>query len=354
MFDYEFKAKICDIRRWCETNGFHCYVSPRDDYKFQGMPHISFEPCQIAPPSDFVAHVPEATIISGDCKGSYYYYVLAQDHTLFVDGLNIHPRHHLGRADSFAKKLITDLEVQIDLSEFENKGSLPGEHVLIGGMTNYYHWLFEYLPRIGTYRDSRPKVENYLINGDLSNLQRDTLKFLGVSLSKCSPLMRRSFLQVNRLCVPSIKNVPEAIKFLRNNFLTKGRPDVPRRIYISREDTLEQRINHPSVIEDILKGFDFKKVILSTMNIGEQVQLFSSAELIVGAHGAGLTNIVFCGNSARVIEIVNSTNTEYTFFSSIASNLGFHFEKHVDFTNSVDSDFESKKDIFVKLINSLL
>ena len=39
------------------------------------------------------------------------------------------------------------------------------------------------------------------------------------------------------------------------------------------------------------------------MSVEEQVKFFSSADMVVGAHGAALTNLVFCRPGTRVVEL---------------------------------------------------
>ena len=38
----------------------------------------------------------------------------------------------------------------------------------------------------------------------------------------------------------------------------------------------------------------------------DQVKIFNSAKLIVAMHGAGLTNLLFCKNKTKVIEITKN------------------------------------------------
>ncbi len=39
------------------------------------------------------------------------------------------------------------------------------------------------------------------------------------------------------------------------------------------------------------------------MSVKEQVKLFAEAELVVAAHGAALTNLVFCSPGTRIVEL---------------------------------------------------
>jgi capsular polysaccharide biosynthesis protein len=49
------------------------------------------------------------------------------------------------------------------------------------------------------------------------------------------------------------------------------------------------------------RGFD--SVDCGKMSVQEQAEVFGSAEVVVGAHGAALTNLVFCRPGTRVVEL---------------------------------------------------
>ena len=57
-----------------------------------------------------------------------------------------------------------------------------------------------------------------------------------------------------------------------------------------------------SDVSDFILGnsYEMKKAIKFA---GEQIDLFYNAECIVGLHGAGLANVVFCKSGTRVIEL---------------------------------------------------
>ena len=48
----------------------------------------------------------------------------------------------------------------------------------------------------------------------------------------------------------------------------------------------------------------FKIVVPGLLKFAEQARLFRGAKLVIGAHGAGMTNIVFCEPGAAVYEIL--------------------------------------------------
>ncbi len=55
-----------------------------------------------------------------------------------------------------------------------------------------------------------------------------------------------------------------------------------------------------------LLRYGIEPVVLSGLDLDEQIALFRDARLVIGAHGAGLANIVFCQPGALLYELLPS------------------------------------------------
>ncbi len=84
-----------------------------------------------------------------------------------------------------------------------------------------------------------------------------------------------------------------------------GADDRKKRIYVSRADAKIRRITNDKDVADLLKTkYGFEICSLSGVPFAEQVALFASAEIVVGAHGAGLANCLFTkGRGTALVEI---------------------------------------------------
>ena len=69
----------------------------------------------------------------------------------------------------------------------------------------------------------------------------------------------------------------------------------------------------------------FRSVTLSLLTIAEQVALFSSAEVVISAHGSGLANIVFCNPGTTEIEIRPTSKRNRDTYEIIAKTVGIRF-----------------------------
>jgi capsular polysaccharide biosynthesis protein len=118
------------------------------------------------------------------------------------------------------------------------------------------------------------------------------------------------YLRAERLLVPSLPGFSgnptrRACEFLRASFLPAagGAPAAgPGRLYVSRARAASRRVANEDEVWSVLRGFGFSRVELEDLAFERQAALFASAEWVVGPHGAGLANLVFCRPGTRVLE----------------------------------------------------
>lgn len=188
---------------------------------------------------------------------------------------------------------------------------------------NYFHWMFDVLPRIELLRLSGLKIHRYVMNRRwIMPFQEETLAYLGITSEQI--IDSRINIQAKKLIVPSLVNqyilkphtyvkpsiIPKwSCDFLRNVYLHTNEPKYAIQneyIYISRENAVYRKVINEEEIINHLAIFGFKKVILEYMTFAEQVRLFACAKVIVAPHGAGLANIVFCKPGTKVVELFSS------------------------------------------------
>lgn len=207
--------------------------------------------------------------------------------------------------------------------------------------TNYFHWMFDVLPRIDLFRKSRVPVDKYIINSRLHPIQKQTLSMLGVLDHQLIEHQSGLHLKAEKLAVSAVEMyhlrplaphfIPkEVCGFLRNEFLSKPRitpmGDGHERIYISRDDAKRRKIINEDLVMSKLAAYGFKKVTMRRMSFLQQVQLFHSAEVIIAPHGAALANLVFCRPGTKVVDIFspNYVNPCYWYLSSYVG-LDYHY-----------------------------
>ena len=76
-----------------------------------------------------------------------------------------------------------------------------------------------------------------------------------------------------------------------------------KRIIVSRGSSTTRRWLNENECINLLDTLNFKLIDPSKLSLSQQVEAFSNAEIILGPHGAGLSNIMFCNPGTKVIEI---------------------------------------------------
>ena len=182
----------------------------------------------------------------------------------------------------------------------------PAEHYVIGcnrAWHNYYHWLVQSLPTIdlGLRLNTHRKLT--LVLSSLRPWQEESLALLrlpGHSAGRrcryptpsCCPVRNSATCwastrrrMVSRAAMTTFRRLSQAVPW------PYGAAD---EIYVARTDAHNRvALNEPELIE-LLERQGVRIVVPSTLSVAEQIAAFRAARLVIGPHGVGLSNIVFC------------------------------------------------------------
>ncbi|MBD1378981.1 glycosyltransferase family 61 protein [Metabacillus arenae] len=202
---------------------------------------------------------------------------------------------------------------------------------------NYYHWMFDILPRIHLLNQSGIKVDKYIINGSLKfpELQYETLSVLGIPKNKIIETNDTFHYKAEKVVVSAVPRrlgrIPRwACDFIRNKFLENKKPTFLKeyeRIYISRNDTEHRKVINEDELIKFIKPYGFKKVQIKDLSLQDQINLFYSATHIISPSGANLTNIVFCNPRTKIIEFSSTMVCELFWKISNYINLDYYYIK---------------------------
>ena len=132
------------------------------------------------------------------------------------------------------------------------------------------------------------------------------------------------------------------INFYRNKVFAKFIPQQPRkksnRIYISREKAYNGRkvINEDELLE-VVNKLNFKKVVLESIPINEQIKLFYNAEIVIAPHGAGLTNTIF-SDQINIVELFPGHTCQPHFYF-LSKSVGHTYQYWRGEKHNINSDF---------------
>jgi len=121
---------------------------------------------------------------------------------------------------------------------------------------------------------------------------------------------------------------PEDMRLVRRE-LTRGRPAVQRDalIVIQRTGAARSTANHKTLVDGLRAAFPGRKIVefaSPAKNLAEDIDLFRSAVAVVGVHGAGLNNMMFCDVGTTVVEVCYYQNCP-EFYSWMALSLGLDY-----------------------------
>ncbi len=178
------------------------------------------------------------------------------------------------------------------------------------GVDNYYHFLTDVLPRLELLRRGGIEPDRYVVNRSTA-FQRDLLDAVGVPEERTLPSANHPHLRADHLVVSSLpdshlRTPPWVAAWLRQAFIPTDPSPAPahRRLYVTRGQRKHTRhVENEAEVLAALSPYAFETVDPGALSVAEQVRIFAEAEIVVGAHGAALTNLVFCPAGAAVVEL---------------------------------------------------
>jgi capsular polysaccharide biosynthesis protein len=220
----------------------------------------------------------------------------------------------------------------------------------------YYHWLIEAVPRLLQLRKFLDKDPNLLLLVDcdewaqVKNTSIDQyLRLLGIDLSRVVRYLPWKIYAADRVLLPGPvqSGVPVADRLyaVRRELLSDIRPSRPGCVIaIDRSRATCRRItNWPEVVEALRHTCRDREVIdfdATQMGVSDQVALFAGAAAVVGAHGAGLANTVFCNPAATIVEIIPAEYRQPGLcFARQARLLGISHHYYVADESGLHDDF---------------
>ena len=194
--------------------------------------------------------------------------------------------------------------------------SLPGPAIIgsNGPSYNYFHWMTQGLPALDIALRREGQHRNAcLVLPKLTQWQEDALRLLGhgdvprVTVELTGQQYSFAEVEYSDILAGSTAfsrsaTVTDVFRRLRDAVETPVKRD--RLLYVARTDTAHRKMrNEPALIQGLrTRGFEI--IEAGRMTLEEQITTFKGASVIVGPHGAGLTNVVFCLPGTILYEIV--------------------------------------------------
>ncbi|MCC3153795.1 glycosyltransferase family 61 protein [Hymenobacter sp. BT770] len=195
---------------------------------------------------------------------------------------------------------------------------------------NYYHWFCDALPRLLLLRQHYSTC-TLLLPHALPAFARESLAYLG--FCNLHFIGKQDVVKVNELIFPEPVasgglHDPELIQQVRDALLQHATPlatpHKPKRLYVSRARAHKRKPCNEAQVVALLHQYDFAVVYLEDHSFAEQVELLRDSEILVGMHGAGLTNLLFLPTGSHVIEFMNAESMNLCYYH-LASAIGVQY-----------------------------
>jgi len=141
---------------------------------------------------------------------------------------------------------------------------------------------------------------------------------------------------------PNIRDIKNLIK-LPLSLSIKKLPEY-KRIYISRK--IRRKLSNEDEIIQVLQEFGFKIIEDKTRTVKEQMEIYYSADVILGPHGASFANILWCRPNTILVELFS--NQYYPpFFKYLANVLELKYYAIIENDVQVNDDAYSYKNFII-------
>lgn len=251
-------------------------------------------------------------------------------------------------------------ELGDDIPQVDTVVSLLTKHA-----TNYTHWkqdCLALLEGVEEYRSQTGRDPKVMIPPDPPSFILESLETLGYTDDQYIE-MDHERVKVRRLVLPSVRRclsetsddyfrMISGLRWVRDRALENVSPpkdgEYSSKILISREDAKTRRLVNREEVATRLSGIGFESYVLSELNYRNQVRLFSQADFIVGAHGAGMINSIYA-TDAGLIELYGAHYLPANFELSQGLGLKYGCLK----CDSVNDDIRVNVDELVEAIDVL-
>lgn len=200
------------------------------------------------------------------------------------------------------------------------------------GHTNYAHWLTDNLIYLYVYvTKMKPLGVKIVLPDSLLGFAKETVEIMGIEPADIivagDDVM--AFDDLHFMDTIYFGEIPqifkEAVHHLKVNGL-KGQaaPSVDQSVYISRRDAVSRPLINNAELEARLLQSGFDIVATGELTLRAQIALFANAKIVLGQHGAGLINAIFCEPGAVLVELFPEYMLQAHFWTA-ASLVGVRY-----------------------------
>lgn len=186
------------------------------------------------------------------------------------------------------------------------------------GRRNYYHFMIDQLPFILLAQHIREMKNFSVAFSTMHKTQQELCGVYGaktdsfVELEKLTGEKSPNTFQIKNAYIPAYVPLPVRLTLLRMVISAGKLRTGHLNIFLCRKPSpnVSPRLSNQAELEKVLSANGFQIVYAEDYSVAQQKELFSKAKIVVGAHGAGLTNMMFAPRNSLLIEIMNEVSNK--------------------------------------------
>jgi len=231
---------------------------------------------------------------------------------------------------------------------------------------NHYHFHAEHLTallQVEAFAAAKPDLQVEALVPSYGPKQAEIVELLGIE-GVHSFRTRGSGIRARELLFPSaVRQLPRVVEPLLASVLQRIRANAaarrphagqgPRIVYVSRLDSGIRRMRNEADLVARMRALGAEIFLGRNLSYLDQVLAFRDAKLVIGPHGAGLTNIGFAPPGALTVEIFSS-NFCVEIFARLAGLLGHRYRCFTQPVAAVDPDDPTSWDLDVEAFLAFL
>lgn len=262
----------------------------------------------------YVAAAPEAfsTLSAGVCH-RWLKLPVTPDRTACL------ARHQFFAPDKYAAAFASPDLVQVP-------GDAPqiADGVLFTGLATHWHFVVDGLGCLREVHDSGARtlfVDTNLSDGQIAFARRFAAR-AGMASFREMERVSAPIVRVRNVVFPTRRRFTEKVSWVRAVLgIETAAPAGGKRLFVLRNGASTRCLLNQDEIAGMLAArFGFEAIDPGALTLDQQVAAFRDAQIVVGPHGAGLTDVVFAARPAVMVELFHSE--PQLFFHSLCYALG--------------------------------
>jgi hypothetical protein len=260
--------------------------------------------------------------------------------------------------------------VDVDnLFEYKNENILNTEYnpvfYFIYNTDNYYHFVYDTLPYLISYLNLKDKISDLKLimnysNSTMNEFYKFVSEFLDLLGIKESDILivdknteyknvyiSSSYTHGHDSNLPPRKEIYSLYKDIVDIAKNEYKLDTPKKIYISRRTwlhndfsnigtnyTTRRKLVNEDELVDLLTENGYKEVFTENLSTIEKIIIFANADIVVGAIGGGISNVLFSKKETKLISLISPTfldiNNRFRYSLDCVNTIYFDKSKHVE------------------------